>query len=391
MRGAEKRVCAADGCDKTVHLMCYQGVVLVDKKNNNHSSLPPLPGNHVACTKACYNAATKALSGNTGRGNWTSDGKGGTDDPHTSMKILLDWMTTEGNYSRFCGKDNNGVKKQQFANSLAEKMREETCSETRNAKQVLDKISRIETSFREAYEFANSVTGAGIQDEQGEESFKDLVRKKCPYYYELVDIMADRASTEPRITNYRPSDLDSDEVEEEEGDYDNYDDDEQQEGTPDSIRTPAQQEVRIRNMAKVSRNNESTANSVASSRNSNKKPRRGSASKNPLMDDDTVKMLGVANETSKEKMEELKRHNKQVETIEMERLDLEKKKYEETKWKGKSDKLDYKMKLISDYNTLKEKGMADDRIARFFPEMKGVIAAFNGEDLSSSSSADEQD
>jgi hypothetical protein len=36
------------------------------------------------------------------------------------------------------------------------------------------------------------------------------------------------------------------------------------------------------------------------------------------------------------------------------------------------------MKLIADYQKLKEQGMTDDRIARLFPEMKGVIEVFNG-------------
>jgi hypothetical protein len=178
----------------------------------------------VACTKACYNNAIKTLSINGGRGNWTNDGKGGTEDPHASMKILLDWMTTESNYNRFSGKNNNGITKQQFAATLARQMTVETSSQTRNAKQVLDKISRIETSFKEAYEFSNSVTGAGVQDEQDEETINRFGLKKCPYYYELLDIMADRASTQPRIINYRPADLDSDEedtkVEEEEYDID---------------------------------------------------------------------------------------------------------------------------------------------------------------------------
>jgi hypothetical protein len=111
--GAEKRICSADGCNKTVHFMCYQGVVLMDKKRK--TSIPPLPSFQVACTKSSYNSATKAHSSNGGRGNWLSDGKGGPEDPHTSMHILLGWMTTESNYNRFCGKNNNGVSKQQFA------------------------------------------------------------------------------------------------------------------------------------------------------------------------------------------------------------------------------------------------------------------------------------
>jgi hypothetical protein len=59
-------------------------------------------------------------------GKWNGDGKNGLDDPHTSMRILLDWWTTEGNYSRFCGKHNDGIKKIQFASSLANTMTEET-------------------------------------------------------------------------------------------------------------------------------------------------------------------------------------------------------------------------------------------------------------------------
>ncbi|KAG7357175.1 hypothetical protein IV203_001863 [Nitzschia inconspicua] len=120
--GAQRLVCAADGCNKMVHLMCYQGVVLRDKSGGD---LQPLSENHVVCTKACCNNFVKSLSGSdSSRGNkWTNDGKGGPDDPHTSMRIILDWMTTEGNYSRYCGKDNNGVMKLQVASTLAKKMR----------------------------------------------------------------------------------------------------------------------------------------------------------------------------------------------------------------------------------------------------------------------------
>jgi hypothetical protein len=97
------------------------------------------------------------------------------------------------------------------------------------------------------------------------------------------------------------------------------------------------------------------------------------------MDENTVQLLSAANESSKEKMNELKRHHHQLETIEIEQLDLEKKKYDDLKWKGRSDELDYKMKLIADYQKLKEQGMTDDRIACFFQEMKAVIEVFNGE------------
>ncbi len=76
---------------------------------------------HVACTKLHHIKAAKELSGEGkdqaegGRkGNWESDGKEGPNDHNTSMRILLDWWMTEGNYSKFCGKNNDGVRKIQW-------------------------------------------------------------------------------------------------------------------------------------------------------------------------------------------------------------------------------------------------------------------------------------
>jgi hypothetical protein len=156
----------------------------------------------------CYQSVIRALSGNdSSRGKWDKDGKNGVDDPHTSIHILLGWITTQGNYSKYCGKDNNGVRKQHFATILANKMTKETSSE-RNAKQVQEKIRQLEESFREAHVFETSETGTGIQSEQGNETFQGIVKKKCPSYYEMSDIIADRSSTEPKATNYNPVDLD---------------------------------------------------------------------------------------------------------------------------------------------------------------------------------------
>lgn len=111
----------------------------------------------------------------------------------------------EGNYSKFCGKNNDGVKKIQFCNTLAEKMTRETRSE-RDGKQVLSKIQHVERSFRQAHNFVTSETGAGIKEKDGVAHFEDLVRKKCPHYYDLVDVMADRASSKPKATNYELDD-----------------------------------------------------------------------------------------------------------------------------------------------------------------------------------------
>jgi hypothetical protein len=51
------------------------------------------------------------MSANIRKPSWNNDGANGQGDPNTSEKILLDWLTDEGNYSKYRGKNNNGIKK----------------------------------------------------------------------------------------------------------------------------------------------------------------------------------------------------------------------------------------------------------------------------------------
>jgi hypothetical protein len=109
------------------------------------------------------------------------------------------------------------------------------------------------------------------------------------------------------------------------------------------------------------------------------------------MDDNTVAMLAEGNKMSKEKMVELARHNRQVEQMEQEklqlekrkeeregiRLDLDREKFKAMEWKGKSDELDYKMKLVRDYQDLVKSGMTNEQIVTMFPEMEKVIEALS--------------
>jgi len=110
--GLEKFPCANPDCKKLAHLMCYQGVILKQNK------LDPLPNCKICCCKKCYFLVAGSVNDDdddgieTGkRGSWECDGLGGPADPNTSQKILLDWWLTEGNYAKYCGKGNDGVKK----------------------------------------------------------------------------------------------------------------------------------------------------------------------------------------------------------------------------------------------------------------------------------------
>jgi len=75
-------------------MRCYERIVLVQKDKDHR---PPLLDNQVACTKACYAVVAK-VDAIDNRGTWCLDGNGGPQDPNHSMKILLDWWCTPGQY-----------------------------------------------------------------------------------------------------------------------------------------------------------------------------------------------------------------------------------------------------------------------------------------------------
>jgi hypothetical protein len=350
--GAELMLCAASGCEKMIHFMCYQGILL-----KKHSDMQPLPPGKACCTKKCYAKAMKESSGcgddpdgGNRKGNWDCDGKGGPDDPKTSLQILIDWWTTEGNYNQFCGKHNNGIKKKQFCARLAQKMSNETNS-IREAKNVMNKIQHIEKQFKEAHSFATSETGSGIK-ENDEGTFKDAVRKKCPYYFDIIDVMSDRASSKPKATSYNIE----------------FGDDAISGFSASDISEGEAEKTVASNMTL-----ETTGTTSIS-----KKTRPNSSKKGSTIDIDTLAMLSKASHASEERIKEQVRHNAFLEKLEQQKLELEQKKEERAtnSWKGKSEELDYKMKLIHQYNDLKNTyHWTDEQIVSFYPDMKQIVDA----------------
>ena len=239
----------------------------------------------VSCTKKCYQKAVKEAAGSVDdadgggrKSNWDCDGKNGPDDPKTSVQILLDWWTTEGNYSKFCGKNNNGIKKSQVCAQLAQKMTNETLT-ARDGKNVLSKIQHIERTFKEAHTFAASETGAGIQ-ENDNATFEEAVKKKCPYYCDLLEVMCDRASSKPKATS---CELDSD------AEKVDSDDD-------------------VSEISETEKSTTTKRSAVTEATSSSKKAKRPAKKSAAAVDEETISALNKASQNSVTKMAELVRH-----------------------------------------------------------------------------------
>ena len=225
-----------------MHLLCCQKFVF--GKHNLEPLVGPIGQHAVACTKKCYIKAASLTLPATPRETpnhaptiqsiidsspidtptllllpacgstqgpavqpttvkeriaWNKDGAGGPLDPNNSERILIDWLCTPGNYSKFRGNDNHGTRKIQYAHQIAERMKVAGVRKLRTDKDVLNKIEYIKKCFKSAHDFANTETGAGLM-ENDKGTFEDAVMKKCPWYFDLLDCFQDRASARPSWT-----------------------------------------------------------------------------------------------------------------------------------------------------------------------------------------------
>jgi hypothetical protein len=163
----------------------------------------------VVCSKTCYN---KHIAAASRKPNWGNDGAKGPSDPKSSERILLDWLMVEGNYAnKWRGKDSKGKKKKHIAAEIAAVINAAKVKVVRDGKQVMNKISHIEKSFRLAHDFANTETGQGLKESNWGE-FDEAVRRKCPYYFDLLEIFGDRASAKPKVMSHENLDSSDEEA-----------------------------------------------------------------------------------------------------------------------------------------------------------------------------------
>ena len=202
--------CARPTCTKGMHLSCFTS-------KYKYVDFPKLKERvQVVCTKSCYKtvASPTAIT-------WRNDGPVGKEEEGCSERILLDWLMAEGNYAKFRGgPQTKGKTKRKVAAEIARIINDKGVRVPRHDKQVENKIQHIEKQFKAAHDWANTVTGAGLEvNDRG--SFDDAMKQKCPQYFDLLDVMIERSSVKPKATN---ANLDSSESEDNNDEEDNEDD-----------------------------------------------------------------------------------------------------------------------------------------------------------------------
>jgi hypothetical protein len=196
--------CFAPGCDRFFHSYCYDlGVLRKNYLEHFDPSNSEDPFSKIACTKDCHKKAFRHyanLSANPEDRNipWNRDGRHGKDDPNNSENILISWLRHPGNYSKFrsppCGKTKIAV-----CQEVSTKIYLAKTLKSRKALSVQQKIQSMESAFRDAHDWVNN-TGVGVLASDGRVTFEEAVKKRFTFYYDLVDVMSERASARPKAS-----------------------------------------------------------------------------------------------------------------------------------------------------------------------------------------------
>ena len=164
---------------------------MMEKNNVKESDLTMEP-TECFCSKRClklYNKNAKKqhlatlnyliIDKNRPRKQWTEDFGPSRKSSHD---FVMDWPTTEGNYSKYVGgAGQEGITKKAFCFRIVKEI-SQTCS----SEDVYKYISWLEKQFHDGSDWLNQ-TGQGLEEGQ----IKDYMKKRFPSFELLKPIMGE--------------------------------------------------------------------------------------------------------------------------------------------------------------------------------------------------------
>jgi len=311
------------------------------------------------------------------RGDWKTDGKPETPNI-TSIKLLLDWWLDCPKCETFCGKGNEGVKKTTTCKELAHDMHALTASVNQTGENVKSKIVHVEGDFRKTHGWSTGETGAGILERDDEATWNEALANMFECCFDLLPIMGDRASSQPKFTDGNPTDLDAD-LGEEDNSFHPCD-------RPDHNSVGSGKEPVVAVVSHVVPSVVDgvvavvVADGVVAVENAAEKPAtkktrappNPSRGPSPLMDASTPAMFNSVTAALAGKLTEMAHHNAVVETNNAAMLALAASKASADKMKTRYDCVKGCAGLVTQHKELKGQGLSENPIVAFIPHLKDV-------------------
>lgn len=108
------------------------------------------------------------------------------------MAVMIDWLTKSSIYNQWRdGDKQNGTTKFGIISKIIQIIKDKGITTERTGRDIHMKINCLEQQFRAAKDWLNQ-PGADVACK---ESIRAAVKHRCPYYYELADVISDRPNS----------------------------------------------------------------------------------------------------------------------------------------------------------------------------------------------------